>query len=134
MNLSPILLDSCGLIWWTLDQKKLSKKALLKINEQLEQNKNLLTSSITIWEIGLKIKQQKLDIGMSMEEYLDGLYKMGTIEMIPVDETIWLENLALSWKHRDPCDRTIVATAKLWKAHLITSDANIRKFYKSCIW
>jgi PIN domain nuclease of toxin-antitoxin system len=93
-----------------------------------------IISSISIWEIGVKIKNKKLDIGMSIEKYAGLLYKLGYLKIVPVDEQIWMQNLVLDWKHSDPADRTIVATAMIHRARIITADENIRLFFDQHIW
>ena len=52
----------------------------------------------------------------------------------PVTEMTWLKNLELTWDHKDPADRTIVATATLFSCPLITSDPEIRSFYANAVW
>ena len=56
------------------------------------------------------------------------------LEIVAVDERIWLKNLELDWDHRDPADRTIIATAMLSSCPLITSDRVIRRYYAETIW
>lgn len=126
------LLDTCALVWWSLDPNKLSDKAA-QACEKMEKTGGFI-SSISLWEIGIKIKKGKLDIGLSLENFVSGIKKTGIIKIIPVDEAIWMENLALRWKHPDPADRTIVATAKLLKLPLVTADKSIKAFYKKVIW
>ncbi len=94
----------------------------------------LSISSISIWEIGLKAKKGKLDLPISIDNYVKGLKQIGNIEIVLVDVTIWLKNLALDWDHQDPADRTIVAMAKLYDCPLVTSDREIRAFYHQTIW
>lgn len=127
-----ILLDTCALIWWTLDPDQLSPKAKAACEGILKEG--AYVSSISLWEIGVKIKKGKLDIGLPLEEYVSRLKKMNLLEIVPVDETIWLKNLALKWKNQDPADRTIVATALLKQAPIVTKDASMRKFYRHVIW
>lgn len=124
-----LLLDTCALIWWTLDQQKLSDKVLSTLNEQ-----ELSVSSISIWEVGIKIKNKKLDIGMSIKTYLDKLRDVSTLKILPVTEEIWVKNLNLAWDHRDPADRTIVATADLTQTWIVTSDQMISEFYPKIFW
>ena len=127
-----ILLDACALIWYTEDENKLSVNALKECG--MIEKSGAFISSISIWEIGLKIKNKKLDLGISVSVFLQRLKMLGTIEILPVDESVWIESLALDWNHRDPADRVIVATAKLNNLPIITSDVNIRKFYSQSIW
>ncbi len=127
-----VVLDTCALIWWTLDPEMLSPAAAATCDRIGMQGGAI--SSISIWEVGIKIKQGKLDIGMSVEAYADRLKRIGGLDIIPVDEAIWLANLSLDWEHRDPADRTIVATALQKDAALVTKDDIIRSFYPKTIW
>ena len=127
-----ILLDTCSLIWWALDPEKLSDKAQTACG-RMEETGGII-SSISIWEIGIKIKNKKLDIGVCVGEFLRRVKATKMIEIVPVDETIWVDNLNLNWEHRDSADRTIVATAKKFNAPIVTKDHLIRDYYKNCIW
>lgn len=127
-----LLLDTCALIWYTLDCEKLSPVAAAACREIA--GKGAFVSAISIWEIGLKIKNGKIDIGTTIEDYVKRLHGLGSIEIIPVDERIWMANLALAWEHRDPADRTIVATAMLKNLPLVTSDEVISGYYANVIW
>lgn len=126
------LLDTCALIWWTLDPKELSNQAAKSC--QKIKTDGALVSSISIWEVGIKIKNKKLDIGMSLSEYVRRLNKLNTLQFIPVDNRIWIKNIELDWPHRDPADRTIVATAELNEAYIITADKDIIEYYPKTIW
>ncbi len=125
-----IVLDTSALIYWTLDPEHLSKKA----KEVIDGNDKMAINSISIWEIGLKVKRGKLQLPLSIANYADKLQRLDRLEIIDVDVFIWLENLALEWDHRDPADRTIVATAQLLGCSLVTSDRTIAYFYKNTIW
>lgn len=124
-----LLLDTCALIWWTLDQNQLSHKTLETLNAN-----TLYVSSISIWEIGLKIKNKKLDIGMRIQTYVEKLKELGNVQINSIDETIWIKNLELLWEHKDPADRTIVATAYLNDCWIVTNDQAIASFYKKIYW
>src|SRR4051812_13642714 len=106
-----MLLDTCVLLWWTLDRQKLSAAAEAAC-QSVERDGGFV-SSISLWELGLKIKRGKLDIGMPIGQYVQLVAATNLIEVLNDDATVWLENLDLDWAHPDPADRTIVATAKL---------------------
>jgi antitoxin (DNA-binding transcriptional repressor) of toxin-antitoxin stability system len=38
------------------------------------------------------------------------------------------------WDHKDPADRTIVATSMIHKCPLLTSDQKILSFYSQAVW
>lgn len=127
-----LLLDTHVLIWWTLDPKKLSLKARNACDKIIKND--AFISSISIWEIGVKIKNKKLDIGMPIDLFTKKIKNLGTIKVISVDENILLKNLSLNWKNKDPADRTIVATAMIYNCQIISKDKEISNFYKYTIW
>jgi PIN domain nuclease of toxin-antitoxin system len=51
-----------------------------------------------------------------------------------VDLETWLANQERNWEHKDPADRTIVATASVRGRPLIASDATILAFYEKAVW
>ncbi|MDE0029948.1 MAG: type II toxin-antitoxin system VapC family toxin [Deltaproteobacteria bacterium] len=125
-----IVLDTSALIFWTLDKERLSRAASWAIADA----DRILLSSISIWEIGLKVMKQRLFIPVSIQEFTEGLERIDRVDIRPVDVRTWIKNLELDWEHRDPADRTIVATASLHACPLVTSDAAIRSFYSHTIW
>lgn len=128
-----LVLDTCALIWWSLDPEQLSLLAQ-KVCEQMEKDKNGLVASISIWEIAIKIKNKKLDLGISLEIYIKRLQQSDVISIIPIDENLWLKSVALEWEHKDPADRIIVALANQYYAPIITKDQKIRGFCPSVLW
>ena len=128
-----VLLDTHALLWWAVDPDRLSAaaKASLAGMERLGG----FASSISIWELGVKVQRGKLEIGISIDEFARRIHKSGIIELLPVTTQTWLRSLELDWDHRDPADRVIVATALLQDVPLITADTEIRRFGGvSCIW
>ena len=128
-----IVLDTCALIWWSLDPDKLSTTAKDACRE-MEKKKNGLVPSISIWEIAIKIKNKKLDLGVDLERYVATLKKSDVVQIIPIDEDIWLKSVSLDWTHRDPADRVVVALAEITQSAIITSDRQIKSFYSKVIW
>jgi PIN domain nuclease of toxin-antitoxin system len=126
-----ILLDTCALLWWTSDPEKLSSSAR-KVCQKIDGS-GASVSSISLWELGIKIKKRKLNIGMTIESYLEKL-RFLNLMIEPVTDTVWLRNLALKWANRDPADRTIVATATLLSLPIVSADSEMRRFYKRVIW
>ena len=128
-----IVLDTCALIWWSLDPDKLSQTAK-DTCMVMEKGKNGLVPSICIWEIAIKIKNNKLDLGVNLDKYVATLKKSDVVTIIPIDEDIWLKSVNLDWTHRDSADRVVVALADIEQAAIITSDREITSFYSQVIW
>ena len=125
-----IVLDTSALIFWTLDRARLSEAAA----QAISSTDRIALSSISIWEIGIKVKRQRLFIPVSIQEFTDKLETIDRVDILPVDVLTWIKNIELDWDHRDPADRTIVATASLHACPLVTSDSAIRAFYSQTIW
>jgi PIN domain nuclease of toxin-antitoxin system len=123
-------LDTSAVLYWTLDPDQLTIAA----RQAIDGADRLVISSISVWEIGLKVKRGKLTIPLSIPEYVDRLDRLDKLEIRPVDVRTWLENLELKWEHRDPADRTVVATARLLGCPLIASDKRIASFYEETVW
>ena len=127
------LLDTCALLWWTLAPDHLSAAAAAACRS-IESHGHGVLSAISIWEIGVKVKNGKLEIGVPIEQYHRRLLDMNVLEIVPVEDSMWLKNLSLDWDHKDPADRTIVALAVLRNLQLVTRDERIRNFYPRCVW
>ncbi|MGB5632154.1 MAG: type II toxin-antitoxin system VapC family toxin [Waterburya sp.] len=128
-----IVLDTCALLWWSLDPKEFSPPARVAI-EKMEREKNGITPSMAIWEIAIKVKNKKLDLGIPLDTYVSKLKQSDVVRIMPVDEDILVKSVNLPWSHRDPVDRIMVALAMHNGYSIITKDLKIREFYALTIW
>jgi len=125
-----IVLDTSALLFWTLDPTQLSAKA----KQAIEQADRIIISSISVWEIALKVKRNKIVIPLTIADYVERLTRLESLEILAVDVQTWLDNLDLLWEHRDPADRTIVALATRFGCPLVTSDRAIAGYYSKTTW
>lgn len=129
----PIVLDTAALLYWTLAPDTLSPAASRAIDTAVA-GPGCLVSAISIWEIGLKVKRGQLSLGLPFDQFVERLEHAEGVTSVPVDNRVWMRSLELTWKHRDPADRAIVATASLAGYGLVTSDRAMRAFYAQAIW
>jgi PIN domain nuclease of toxin-antitoxin system len=125
-----IVLDTAALLYWTLDPGRLSSAAARTI----DRADRILVSSISIWEIAVKVRRGGLTLPITVRDYVRSLSAVRNVEIVPVDELLWLENVELDWDHRDPADRTVVALAARSGCPLVTSDRAIRARYAAAVW
>ena len=126
-----IVLDTCSLIWYTMGKEgELSVKAKGAIDAATE----ILVSTISFWEIGIKIKKKDIIFPISLEAFINRLKQAGNVRFIPLDEDLIIQSLNLDWTHKDPADRFIVATAMRFGIPLITPDKVISSFYPKTVW
>lgn len=100
----------------------------------MEREKNGITPSMAIWEIAIKVKNKKLDLGVPLDSYVSALKKSDVVQIVPVNEDILIKSVNLEWLHRDPVDRIVVALALQNGYSIITKDSAIQEFYKETIW
>jgi PIN domain nuclease of toxin-antitoxin system len=128
-----ILLDTHALLWWALDPVHLSRRAAKALRTM--EAEGGYASSISIWEIGIKVLRGQLELPITVDEFARRVERGGVVELLPVDTTTWLRTLSLDWEHRDPADRVIVATALIKEAPVLTKDRSLHRFTGvECVW
>ncbi|ELY3814305.1 type II toxin-antitoxin system VapC family toxin [Cronobacter sakazakii] len=124
------LLDTNILLFMAYDPDKL-KQEVVELLEDTEQT--LCFSAASVWEVVIKSGLNKPDFDVDPEQFRDGLFEAGLIE-IPVKSEHTLVVADLPEKlHKDPFDRLIVAQAKHNKLPLITSDSKLIEFVSDYI-
>ena len=121
-----ILLDTCALLWLASDQTQLSepsKKAIAAANAG-----NLYLSSISAFEIAIKVRNGHLILPISTEEWIEEAIRLHGIEEIPINSSVSARSVLLPQLHKDPCDRFIIATAQIYHLKILTKDKMIPKY------
>ena len=115
-----------------LDGQPITDRALSII-----QNADMLYMSIiSLWEIALKVKKKKLDIGGLSAAQLEQICKEQSIQLLPLDSRNIDHMSALPdvKDHKDPFDRIILATAQTYGMSVITSDTHLASYGVDIIW
>jgi PIN domain nuclease of toxin-antitoxin system len=123
------VLDTCALLWLTLESDSLSPKA----HKAIAGADRLVVSAISVWEIGIKNSRKKLDLGTDYMDYVGRLSRISDVEILPVGHMLWERSSMLDWEHRDPADRVIVALATELGATLISDDAEMKEYFKRVV-
>lgn len=130
-----IILDTHILVWLLGQPHKLSKGAKQVIDKAIAKNE-LRVSAISIWEICMLVKKNRLKLTMDLESWIDKIEELPFLQFIPVDNKVAIKSVLLNDKlHQDPADRIIIATALIFGARLITSDKKIIRYKEvETIW
>ena len=124
------LLDTHVIIWMAEDSQKLPPK--MKEIIKLTQN-SIFISSISIWEIAIKMNLGKLKLNLAFDELLIGI-KNSDFDILQIEDE-YLEGLfVLPFLHKDPFDRLLISTALAEDLTIITIDENIQKYDVPWIW
>ncbi|MBS2024512.1 MAG: type II toxin-antitoxin system VapC family toxin [Deltaproteobacteria bacterium] len=128
-----MVLDTHALLWWALDPDKLSRKAKTALT-RMEDERGWV-SSISFWELAIKVERGQLELGVSVDELARRVARSKAVEIVPVDTDLWLASVALEWEHRDPADRVIAATALQRNVPLLTKDQILHDWGGvRCVW
>lgn len=91
-------------------------------------------SVATIWELLLKARKGKLDLGEDPENELKLYCRMLRATVLPIIAQHAYLAVALDSLHKDPFDRMLIAQAKAEGLSLVTADAKIREYGVEVIW
>ena len=117
-----ILLDTHVLLRHEQGDRRLGVKTRQAV-ERVLQERRAVVSSISFWEIGMRIQKGQLEFLLDLDAWRRELLDQGLVE-IPVDGAIAARAGLLVDMHGDPADRLIVATA-LQGHQLLTADRRI---------
>jgi PIN domain nuclease of toxin-antitoxin system len=84
----------------------------------------LALSAVSLLEIAVLASQGKLKLRMTIDEFFDHLQASGVFQVFPLTYEVAAEVASLG-SLRDPADRAIVATARVERLRLVTSDQRI---------
>ena len=125
-----VMLDTHTFLWYALGNSKLSNKA----KKIIDVKENLYFSSVSLWEIAIKVNIGKLNLNCSFE---DLLYRLKYIkaELLPITDidTLIYSGLALN-NHRDPFDRMLIAQAIHHNLAIVGCDAAFDAHPLQRIW
>jgi PIN domain nuclease of toxin-antitoxin system len=127
-----IVVDTHAWVWWLTKPDKVGRKAARAI----EKADRIGVPAICVWEVATKAQMGRLKFDRPYDVWIDeALTEDSRIELLHLSPRISIDAVRLSWGHRDPADRMIVATARAHDAALVTADQQMRKSgLVRCIW
>lgn len=115
------LLDTHIFIWWTEDSKRLPQA----LREVINSPDNLVyVSTVSAWEMSLKLRAGKLRLRTSFLECFDQL----EFDSLDIILPHIYEYHKLPFHHKDPFDRMLIAQARVEACTLITIDKKLRAY------
>ena len=119
------LLDTHVLIWWLEDSGRISG-AQQDIVEAANARSPLIVSDISILEIATLHSLGRIELSIPLRDWLEKAVAPPLVRRQGISPAIAASIATLpDWLHRDPADRTIVATARTLGATLLTQDRRI---------
>ena len=119
-----VILDSHVLVQDVLEPRKLSARARRAV---AGEDGPLAASDISLWEIAMLIARGRIEPGMDAVQFVDDLVQARAIQVLPITPKIAVLAQSEEFRHGDPADRLIAATAIAHGSRLVTADAQLRK-------
>ncbi len=121
--LPRLLLDTHIVVRWLTNPKKLSREQVRVLEAAVRRAEPVALSAMTLLEIAVLGSAGKLGIKVPLDELFEDL-EAPLFQILPITREAAAE-VALLGSLRDPADRAIVATARVERLRLVTSDRHI---------
>lgn len=102
-----VLLDTQAYLWYVTRDPRLTTVAL----EAIGKAEIVFLSVVSLWEIGIKVALDKLEVDVELRRLVNELPAEKAIIVLTVEPRHILRMASLPHHHRDPFDRMIVAQA-----------------------
>lgn len=122
--LPRLLLDTHILIRWLFEAKRLSRTQLQALESAVRRGEPVALSAISLLETAVLASGEKPALKAPLEVFFQDLNANSIFRILPLTYEVALEVASLGVL-RDPADRTIVATARVHRLRLVTSDQRI---------
>ncbi len=126
-----VLLDTHALIWYSIDDPELSRRAKSAIEDP---DHTVLVSAATAWEISTKYRLGKLPLAQLLAMELAGYVVEQGFQSLPVSLSHGLRAGALPGPHKDPFDRMLIAQAQAEGIPLVSNETIFDEYGVTRIW
>lgn len=127
-----IVLDTHAWIWMAEGSDELSVEA----RKTISNADRLGVASISLIEVCMLVAKERVTLLVPLREWLIRATHHANIEILPITPGVAIDAFNLPGLfHRDPADRQIVATARVFGADLVTKDQRIREYpHVDTVW
>ena len=126
-----LLLDTHAFLWWVTDNDKLSRKARAAITETANE---CFLSVVSAWEMAIKSSVGKLKLPEPLDRFVPAQLVANGFVQLPIEFRHVAKVATLTFHHRDPFDRLLIAQAIEEKMHIVSADATFKRYGVKRIW
>jgi PIN domain nuclease of toxin-antitoxin system len=120
-----VLLDTHVLLFWLENERRLNKRQRKLLASATSENP-LLVSDITLWEIAVLYELKRIQLALPLRDWLERATAAPLVQICPITAAVAADMASLpSSFHRDPADRILVSTARVYDLSLLTQDERI---------
>lgn len=124
----PVLLDTCASIW-LVNGDPMSADSLAAVIAAQAGNLGVYVSPMTAWEIATLVAENRLQLSLSPQAWFDALLGLAGVRLAPMPPQVLMASAGLpGTPPRDPVDRIIAATGRMFGYAVITRDGELRRY------
>jgi len=102
------------------------EKLLKTVAAELENGENeLWLSPMSVWEVVVLVEKRRLELPKEPVRWIWDSWRDLSLQEAPLTVEIAIESRRMGVETRDPVDRFLAATAKVYGLTLVTSDARL---------
>ena len=116
------LLDTHIFLWALMAPEKLTPKVRALLEDGDSQ---LWLSPISVWETLVLAERKRIELQPGARHWLEQALQQIPTREAPLTHRVAMESCALSFAHKDPADRFLVATARVYELTLVTADRRL---------
>lgn len=117
-----LLLDTHIWIWSVLAPENL----VSQVSSALENEGNeLWLSPISVWEVLVLVEKRRLVLGAAVDAWIRQAISEASLREAPITHEVAVETSRVRLPHRDPADKFLLATARVFELTLVTGDERL---------
>jgi PIN domain nuclease of toxin-antitoxin system len=117
-----LLLDTHVWLWSLLAAQNLSRRAARALEDARNE---IWLSPISVWELGLLVERGRVELETGVEPWAAEALRRAPLREAPLTFEVALAAASVALAHRDPADRLLLATARVFELTLLTADERL---------
>ncbi len=126
-----VLLDTHAFLWFVTDDPKLGAVGRATI---ADPDHEILFSPASYWEIAIKVSLGKYPLSVPFETFITQGIESNDLTILPIEPKHAAALSALSFHHRDPFDRLLVAQALSESIPILSADLAFDAYPITRLW
>lgn len=119
-----LLLDTHVWLWSALERARLSRRVIAELQNPTNE---LWLSPISLWEVLTLCQKGRLSLHPNPSDWIANILGAVPMREAQVTYQVAQETGRVQLPHRDPADRFLVATARVFDLTLVTADEHLLK-------
>ena len=117
-----LLLDTHIWLWSLLAPERLTSRVARALGNSANE---LWLSPLSVWELTVLVERQRVVLDRAVDAWVSEAMSRVPLKEAPITSEVALQTRQSGLSHRDPVDRFLVATARVFDLRLVTGDRRI---------